>query len=244
MLPDFCSWPLPGSGPVGAFFGVVAEAGVDAGVVLDEAAEEPEEIGEAVEVGDRFRWDGFGFVEADGAAFGAAAYGAGDLVGGGFAVGAGEGPVGEDAFDGLNFVDLLGEVLYVFWFEGGGGPGVRGGPGECGAYTEQGALDVFRAGADIFVRAEAAGEAEGGVEFVDGAVGFDAEVGFGDAGAAGEGSLAGVTGHGGYAHLVDTPSPLFSCKIFNPNALGLDLGGRRSADRPVAAGMEEGIDRL
>ena len=43
------AWPcwilaleLPGAGPVGAFFGVVAEAGVDAGVVFDEAAEEPE----------------------------------------------------------------------------------------------------------------------------------------------------------------------------------------------------------
>ncbi len=206
---------LPGAGPVGAFLGVVAEAGVDAGAVFYEAAEEPEEVGEAVEVGDGFGLDGFsGFVEANGAAFGSAADGAGDFVGCGFAVGAGEGPVGEDAFDGLDLVDLLGEVVDVFGLEGGGGSGVGGGSGEGGAYAEEGALDGLGAVAEVFVGAEAAGEAEGGVEFVDGAVGFDAEVGFADAGAAGEGGLAGVAGHGGYAHREGTP-PVFCCKVFD-----------------------------
>ena len=71
---------LPGSGEVGAGFGVVAETGVDAVAYLDEATEEPDEIGEAVEVGDGLGWDEVaGLGEADGAALGPAADGAGEV---------------------------------------------------------------------------------------------------------------------------------------------------------------------
>ena len=198
---------LPGFGEVGAWGGVVAEAGVNAGAELDEAAEEPEEIGEAVEIGEDLFGDlrlafSAGFGEGYGDALGAAADGTGDLIRGGLGVGSGEGPVGEDAFGGLDLVDEFGEVGNVFGNDEGLG-GVGGGwCGEGCAYGEELALDLLGPGGDVGLGAEAAGEAEEGVELVDGSVGVYTEVGFGEAEAAGEGGGAGVSvggcdGHGG-----------------------------------------------
>ncbi len=199
---------LPGAGEVWAGFGVVAEAGVDAGAELDEAPEEPDEIGKAVEIGDGFgrndRKSGggdvrvsYGLGEADGDSFCAAADGPGDLVGGGLSVGAGERPVGEDAVGGFDPVDEVGEVIDVIRCDGAGGLAAFGWGGEGGADAEEGALDVFGPGGDVGLSAEAAGEAEAGVELVDGAVSFDAEVGFRQAEAARETGGAGVSGFGG-----------------------------------------------
>ena len=207
-MPYEASWHgrLPSFGEVGAGGGIVAEAGVDTGPELDEAAEKPDEIGEAVEVGEDFFGDlrlGFGtdFGEGYGDALGAAADGAGDLVGGGLGVGTGERPVGEDAFGGLDLMDEFGQVVYV----GLGDERLRGvggwGGGKSCADGEELALDLFGPGGDVRLGAKAAGKAEEGVEFVDSSVGVYAKVGFGEAETAGEGGGAGVSvggcdGHG------------------------------------------------
>ena len=75
-----------------------AEFGIDAGLQLDLAAEQPQQVGQAVEVADYvgLHLDAL-FAEADGEALGAAADGAGDVVGGGGGVLAGDRPVGENA---------------------------------------------------------------------------------------------------------------------------------------------------
>ena len=58
------------------------------------------------------------------------------------------------------------------------------------ADTKEGALDLFGPRRDFLVVADAAGEAQDAVQFIDRAIGLDLEVCFGDAGSSGQTGLA------------------------------------------------------
>ena len=165
----------------------VAEASIDAGVAVKKPAEEPKQIGEAVEIGEHlglhfvavFVFTNFG--EANGATFGAATDGSSQLKGGGRNLCSGKRPVGEDAIERFDAVNLFGERIDVGGGERGGGFAAGRRCRQRGSDLEESALDLFGGGADGFVGAEAARESEGGVQLIDGAVGLDAKVSFGDA---------------------------------------------------------------
>lgn len=170
------------------------------------AGEEPEAVGEAVEEdGDVLVFDFAGVDEGLDAAFGAAGDGAGHVKSGGVEGFAGRGP----AFKG----DVLGFDVFDPVLEGGVDFGgcdletildvagvVAGGGGEFAHDGDEAALDDGEALADFVPIGGGAGEAEGGVEFIDGAAGFDAGMGFADAPVVHEAGGSGITGFCGDAH--------------------------------------------
>ena len=139
--------------------------------------------------------DGLGLGEGDEASFGAAGDGAGEVESGGEFSAAGQD-------EGLEFGQgLSGGVDMFFEFSDVGGGdagdlvgvlGIEGGA-EIGTEIEQAVLQLGEEGGDLVEGGSGGGEAEGGVGFVDVAVGLDAEVVFVDAGRTEEGGEAGVT---------------------------------------------------
>src|ERR1700722_10199452 len=82
---------LPGSRPFRTGLGSITKTRIDAGVHLDQPAEEPDKIREAIEIGQHLRLDRLPtFRQPHRTALGAAADGAGDLIGRGLGVRAGQ----------------------------------------------------------------------------------------------------------------------------------------------------------
>jgi len=170
--------------------------------VVGESSEGEEPIAEAVDIGEDERGQAIGECEGDEEAFSAAADGAGEVESSGELGAGGEDELAEVWQLGLGGVDFgfqaSGDVGVEGW-EAGGGYG--GGCGEVGADDEEVVLD----GAELSkegLGGRDGGEADSGVEFVDGAAAFDAGVGLAGTGAAEEagGAViagAGVDGHGG-----------------------------------------------
>lgn len=169
------------------------------------AAPDEDRVAEAVEVLDCFGRDGFLAGESDQQAFGSAADGAGDVEFGVETAAAGEDEAaeGRDVF--VHGVDLAFELFDFDVGDAGlAGMDVFGTGGEDGAEIEELMLDAAQdrgeqahAGIDAAeILAGDAGQADEGVQFVDGAVGFDAEGVFGDALASGEAGFTGVAALG------------------------------------------------
>lgn len=164
--------------------------------------EEP--VAESVEVGQEDGFEGFEAVEGDDEAFGASADGAGDVQASGEFGTAGEDELSEggEVFGGG--VDFAFEAGGPFGADGGCGGGVlaAGGCGEDGTDGEELVLDglQFRSKFAGLPGQSDCGEAEVGVEFVDGPVGVDAEVVFADALSADESGGAVVAGAGVEVH--------------------------------------------
>lgn len=177
-----------------------------------DTGENPEEIGEAVEEEPDDFGDGFaGFVEGEDGAFGAAGDGTGEVE-----AGAGEGsfgtrggPVGEaDAACFVGFCGFdepveigLGEGLIVFFRVAGC---VFGEAGEFAHEADEAVLKGVDERNERGIGGGGAGEAEGGIEFVDGTKGFDAEGCFGDAAVEEEVGVSRVAAAGDDAHGVQS----------------------------------------
>lgn len=176
-------------------------------VVVGDAAEDKEQVAEAVEIPDRFgvHAAGVGGHERDAEAFGAADDGACDVERGGEGGAAGEDEAGERR---QAFVEFVDGVLKAFDLAGDDAECAAGlfvgfeGRCEVGAKIEHVVHDqgedageggVGGVGGDVAV---CCGLADGGVGLVDGAVGLDAKVVFLDAGAGGEAGGAVVAGAG------------------------------------------------
>jgi hypothetical protein len=84
---------------------------------------------------------------------------------------------------------------------------VRG--GELAADVEEGGLDGGEPASEVVVLDGGGGDAEDGVELVDGAVGLEAGVVLGDAGAAEEAGFAGVAGAGVDLRVAQGAPPVF-----------------------------------
>lgn len=147
----------------------------DAGQVVEVACEDEQVVGQTVDVLDDEGVDGSGGGEGDDASFGTAGDGAGHLgVAGGFgALGEDEAVLAREAC--FHEVDFFLKHEDVFFAEGLGLPLAVFFGGEGGADVEEAVLDGGEGEDDLGVgNVRGDDEAEVGVEFVDGAVGFEA----------------------------------------------------------------------
>src|SRR5580704_6659583 len=186
------SSPCPGE--FRARLGIVTKPRVDAGVVLNQTAEEPDHVREAVEIGEDLGLDDASvFDEAHNGTFGPTADRACHLIGCRLGVAAGERPVCENALGGFDLMDEISQFLDVLGGDNGRlFPALRR-RSQSGPDAKECALDLFGPPYDVFVLADAASKSENGVELVDRAVGFDTQVGLRDTDASGETGLASVT---------------------------------------------------
>ncbi len=149
--------------------------------MLDETAKQPQGIGQPVEI-----LHGFGqhllarVAQPHGTSFRPAADCARHLIGRGLAMRAREGPVSQNAVDGLDLFDQPGEEVHIVPGDDGRRPLVlalgsridRKRP----AYPKQRSLNRLGPRPHLLVRAHTARPAEHRVQLVDGAVRLDAKI--------------------------------------------------------------------
>lgn len=169
--------------------------------VVDPTAPDEEGVAEAIEVADGFGGDVLFVAEGDGDALGTAADGAAEMEFGVDAATAGEDEGAEGSEGLIHGVDLVLEAVdFDFGDAGLLGMHVVGIGGEDAAEVEEFMLNAMEddaEGLDFGLRLAQliegnAGEADGGVQLIDGAVAFDAQGVFGDALAADETGLTAI----------------------------------------------------
>jgi len=173
--------------------------------VVDPAAPDEEGIAEAIEVSDGFGGDAFFVAEGDGDTFGTAADGAAEMEFGVDAAASGKDEGTERTKRLIHGVDLVFEALdFDFGDAWLLGMDIAGVSGEDAAEVEEFVLDAveddaqgleFGLSVAEIIKGDA-GEADGGVQFVDGAVAFDAEGIFRDSLAADEAGFTTVSAAG------------------------------------------------
>lgn len=167
-----------------------------------EAAPDEEGIAKSIEILHGGRGESGGGGKGDGAAFRPAADGAAEVEFGVEAATAGEDEAAEGSEEGVGFIHFVFEAGDVARGDDGlAGAEVFGFGGEERAEVEELVLDAGEAGGEEAEAGNAIGdgrdgEADGGVQFVDGAIGFDAESILGNALATDEAGLALVAGAG------------------------------------------------
>jgi hypothetical protein len=170
--------------------------------VVDPAAPDEEGVAEAVEISDGFGGDAFFVAEGDGNALGTAADGAAEVEFGVDAAASGKDEGAERTERLIHGVDFVFETLDLDFGDAGLlGMDIAGVSGEDAAEVEEFMLDAVEDDAKGLefglCQAEIiegdAGEADGGVQFVDGAVAFDAEGIFRDSLAADEAGFTAVS---------------------------------------------------
>lgn len=173
---------------------------------FDPACHEPEQVAEAVQVDDDLGIaELIGFLKGADAPFRATGGGAGDVESGGIGGSAGGGPAFVGDFLGFEGGDELVEFLGQAGADRGIAIGdiaceVIHGGGEFAHHRDQVLLDGEQAFAKEGVPGGGAGQSKGGVEFIDGAVGFDTRVTLRNAAIVHQSGAAVIAGAGCNAH--------------------------------------------
>jgi hypothetical protein len=182
--------------------GVRTKPRVDPGFEFQLSAQEPEQVGKPVEVGEDLRVQKrAGFGEAYSETFSTAADCARNVHGRRIGKFARDGPIVEDAGKCLDGVDLSIQRFYHLRRDGRSGFSSAGCGTDSGADGEEFALECFDGVVDLAVGRNGAGEAELGDQLVDGSVAFDTFIGFRNANAPGQVGLAGVAPFGCDTHM-------------------------------------------
>src|ERR1700748_2167948 len=140
---------------------LVTQAAVDTGVMLDQAAEEPDHIRQPIQVCEHLRMGcSAALHKADSAALGATTDCTCDLIRCRLSMTAGERPVGEDALGCLDLVNKISEFVYVLYRNDGRLFSAFRRRCQRGADAKQCLLNLFSPCRDFFVLTNAAGKTE------------------------------------------------------------------------------------